>query len=191
MSKVDWEAISVDKHRSNYLGNSIKGAPSRSCPNPLWYTKQEEVADDEEVKLKIKLQDELAMMAALGLKVPEIKHEAKKLEVTDLSTIVGRGQELESDLQGERVMGAGKGPSRQLDVVTEKLVSEPTKTGPVPKERRNVIYLKPSPIPGVVSNTSPSNSSEKERPHHHHHHRHGQGHHHRHHSDRSRSRSRS
>ena len=32
---------------------------------------------------------------------------------------MGRGQELESDLKGERVMGAGKGPSPQFDVVTE------------------------------------------------------------------------
>lgn len=63
--QVDWEAISVDKHRSNYLGNSIKGAPIRSGQSkfdivflvldPLWYTKQEEAADDEEVKLKIKV----------------------------------------------------------------------------------------------------------------------------------------
>lgn len=69
------------------------------------------------------------MRAALGLPVPQIKREKKRLEDSDLvvcryivfllQTLLGRSDNSQKELKGERVMGAGKGPVRQLDVVAE------------------------------------------------------------------------
>ena len=63
--QIDWEAISNDKHRSNYLGNSIMGTSKSHnkgyiftiffLVDNLWYTKEEKRSDDNSERLQIKV----------------------------------------------------------------------------------------------------------------------------------------
>ena len=72
----------------------------------MWYLKEKESEHDEERKLQLKvrfceiqflfvliltriqLEEEIAMRAALGLPVPQIKREKKRLEENDLTVII-------------------------------------------------------------------------------------------------------
>ncbi|CBK24962.2 uncharacterized protein [Blastocystis hominis] len=84
--KVDWEAISNDKHRSNYLGNSIMGSSLSHNKDSLWYTKEEKRSDDDSKRLQIKLQEEITMMEMLGLSVPSIIHNQSVVSTKQEST---------------------------------------------------------------------------------------------------------
>ena len=63
---VDWDAIKQDKHRENYLGNSIKGrhdrgsesnshSPMVSCVDAMWYMRTEDKVLSEKEKLQLKV----------------------------------------------------------------------------------------------------------------------------------------
>lgn len=63
---MDWDAIKVDKHRENYLGNSILGRHDRGSKgteccflmkgvDAMWYMRTEDKTLSEKEKLQLKV----------------------------------------------------------------------------------------------------------------------------------------
>lgn len=75
------------------------------------------------------MQDEIAISAALGLPVPEIKRETTPLDESEIAVGTNEGIHRQTALARERnstatkdrevIRGAGSGPIRELDVISE------------------------------------------------------------------------
>ena len=75
------------------------------------------------------MQDEIAISAALGLPVPEIKRETAPLDESDIAVgviggnneqmVLARDKNSADAKNREVIRGAGSGPIRELDVISE------------------------------------------------------------------------
>ena len=128
--QFNWEDVKADKHRENFLGNSVKAAVGRwqQGRDILWYSRakpkdghQSDAGEDARARARaekeaVKRREEMLMQEALGLKprssgpgAPPVG--GQNLEKHDLTELLRRGRASEERderfSEGERIKGLG------------------------------------------------------------------------------------
>jgi len=122
--QFEWESVRKDKHKENYLGNSISitPAPTFNCrkPNTLWYqrdTPLNVVASKRTTKEEldeIKQQEQDLMNEALGI-APTKKRKAKELGKLEMQELLRRGETEHNE--ADRTGGVGYAPAPKPEAV--------------------------------------------------------------------------
>ncbi|KAM9789981.1 multiple myeloma tumor-associated protein 2 [Neosynchiropus ocellatus] len=112
-----WDDVKVDKHRENYLGNSLMAPVGRwqKGKDLTWYSKDKKggaVRTREEEVAAVKAAEHEALMAALGHK--NIKRQPTGLTREDLAEVYRREEADGEERSVDRISGLGSSGGRKL-----------------------------------------------------------------------------
>ncbi|XP_051555536.1 multiple myeloma tumor-associated protein 2 [Myxocyprinus asiaticus] len=129
--QFNWDDVKVDKHRENYLGNSLMAPVGRwqKGKDLTWYAKDKKgdaLLSKEQEMAAVREAEHEAMMAALGHKT--IKRQPTGLTKEDLADVCRReGEGDERDV--DRISGLGSSRAGQRGVPLSKQEKEAVKMG--------------------------------------------------------------
>ncbi|KAJ0012288.1 hypothetical protein NQD34_013263 [Periophthalmus magnuspinnatus] len=116
--QFNWDDVKVDKHRENYLGNSLMAPVGRwqKGKDLTWYSKDKKGAalSKAEEMAAVKAAEQEAMMAALGHK--NIKRQPTGLTKEDLAEVYRREEPEGDERNVDRISGLGS--SRSVPVLS-------------------------------------------------------------------------
>lgn len=140
-----WEKVKNDKYKDFYLGHSLhtttKPTFNNRKPNPLWWTKTQGSAEEDEARRRaeieaIKREEEQLHLEALGLAPRRRKAQENQLDSIEIQELTRRGNTERDAYDGERVAGLGYAPAplHQLGMEgTHKKTEERPAEDQVPK----------------------------------------------------------
>uniref|UniRef100_A0A3B4ANU9 Multiple myeloma tumor-associated protein 2-like N-terminal domain-containing protein n=1 Tax=Periophthalmus magnuspinnatus TaxID=409849 RepID=A0A3B4ANU9_9GOBI len=127
--QFNWDDVKVDKHRENYLGNSLMAPVGRwqKGKDLTWYSKDKKGAalSKAEEMAAVKAAEQEAMMAALGHK--NIKRQPTGLTKEDLAEVYRREEPEGDERNVDRISGLGS--SRSVPMVLSQKEKEAAKMG--------------------------------------------------------------
>ncbi|XP_041847326.1 multiple myeloma tumor-associated protein 2 [Melanotaenia boesemani] len=130
--QFNWNDVKVDKHRENYLGNSLMAPVGRWQKNKdlTWYAKDKKggaafTKDDE--LAAVRAAEEEAMMAALGHK--NIKRQPTGLTKEDLVEVCRREEADGEERNVDRISGLGSSSAGSRKMILSQKEKEVAKMG--------------------------------------------------------------
>ncbi|KAK7945495.1 hypothetical protein WMY93_001223 [Mugilogobius chulae] len=120
--QFNWDDVKVDKHRENYLGNSLMAPVGRwqKGKDLTWYSKDKKgksLSKAEEMAA-VKAAEQEAMMAALGHK--NIKRQPTGLTKEDLAEVYRREEPEGDERNVDRISGLGSSSGGRKMVLSQK-----------------------------------------------------------------------
>nr|XP_046264948.1 multiple myeloma tumor-associated protein 2 [Scatophagus argus]XP_046264949.1 multiple myeloma tumor-associated protein 2 [Scatophagus argus]XP_046264950.1 multiple myeloma tumor-associated protein 2 [Scatophagus argus] len=130
--QFNWDDVKVDKHRENYLGNSLMAPVGRwqKGKDLTWYAKDKKgkkVLSREEELAAIKAAEHEALMAALGHK--NIKRQPTGLTKEDLVDVCRREEVDGEERNVDRVSGLGSSSAGSRKMLLSQKEKEAAKIG--------------------------------------------------------------
>nr|XP_061835365.1 multiple myeloma tumor-associated protein 2 homolog [Nerophis lumbriciformis]XP_061835366.1 multiple myeloma tumor-associated protein 2 homolog [Nerophis lumbriciformis] len=130
--QFNWDDVKVDKHRENYLGNSLMAPVGRwqKGKDLTWYSRDKKGSrppTKEEELAAVKAAEHEALMAALGHKV--IKRQPTGLTKEDLADICRRDEDDGEERNVDRISGLGSSSAASRKVVLSQQEKEAVKMG--------------------------------------------------------------
>ncbi|XP_070700636.1 multiple myeloma tumor-associated protein 2 [Pempheris klunzingeri] len=129
--QFNWDDVKVDKHRENYLGNSLMAPVGRwqKGKDLTWYAKDKKgkALSKEEELAAVKAAEHEALMAALGHK--NIKRQPTGLTKEDLADVCRREEADGEERNVDRVSGLGSSSAGSRKVVLSQKEKEAAKIG--------------------------------------------------------------
>ncbi|XP_072297839.1 multiple myeloma tumor-associated protein 2 [Eucyclogobius newberryi] len=162
--QFNWDDVKVDKHRENYLGNSLMAPVGRwqKGKDLSWYSKDKkgERLSKEEEMAAVKAAEQEAMMAALGHK--NIKRQPTGLTKEDLAEVYRREEPEGDERNVDRVSGLGSSSGGRKMVLSQK-EKEAAKMGlPVFTHHKTEGQLEPSTVKTSEKEQQVDEESRKE-----------------------------
>uniref|UniRef100_A0A8C7YNV1 Chromosome 1 open reading frame 35 n=1 Tax=Oryzias sinensis TaxID=183150 RepID=A0A8C7YNV1_9TELE len=144
--QFNWDEVKVDKHRENYLGNSLMAPVGRwqKGKDLTWYAKDKKGGaplSKEEELAAVRAAEEEALMAALGHK--NIKRQPTGLTKEDLVEVCRREEVDGEEKDVDRISGLGSSSAGSRKMVLSQKEKEAAKMG---LQIFTVSCLSPSPI---------------------------------------------
>ncbi|AWP03937.1 putative multiple myeloma tumor-associated protein 2 [Scophthalmus maximus] len=130
--QFNWDDVKVDKHRENYLGNSLMAPVGRwqKGKDLSWYSKDKSgsaaLSKQEEIAA-VKAAEHEALMAALGHK--NIKRQPTGLTKEDLADVCRREEVDGEERDVDRVSGLGSSSAGSRKLVLSQKEKEAAKMG--------------------------------------------------------------
>ncbi|XP_029498785.1 multiple myeloma tumor-associated protein 2 [Oncorhynchus nerka] len=131
--QFNWDDVKGDKHRENYLGNSLMAPVGRwqKGKDLTWYTKDKKGGvkpmSREEELAAVKAAEQEALLAALGHK--NIKRQPSGLTKEDLADVCRREDAEAEDRDVDRVSGLGSSGATSRKMVFSQQEKEAAKIG--------------------------------------------------------------
>ncbi|XP_026230860.1 multiple myeloma tumor-associated protein 2 [Anabas testudineus] len=130
--QFNWDDVKVDKHRENYLGNSLMAPVGRwqKGKDLTWYAKDKKGSrplSKEEELAAVKAAEHEALMAALGHK--NIKRQPTGLTKEDLIDVCRREEADGEERNVDRVSGLGSSSAGSRKLVLSQKEKEAAKIG--------------------------------------------------------------
>ncbi|XP_074507677.1 multiple myeloma tumor-associated protein 2 [Sebastes fasciatus] len=129
--QFNWDDVKVDKHRENYLGNSLMAPVGRwqKGKDLSWYSRDKKGAplSKEEELAAVKAAEHEALMAALGHK--NMKRQPTGLTKEDLADVCRREEADGEERNVDRVSGLGSSSVGQRKMVLSQKEKEAAKMG--------------------------------------------------------------
>ncbi|XP_051944517.1 multiple myeloma tumor-associated protein 2 [Hippocampus zosterae] len=129
--QFNWDDVKVDKHRENYLGNSLMAPVGRwqKGKDLTWYAKDKtgRARTKEEELAAVKAAEHDALMAALGHKV--IKRQPTGLTKEDLADMCRREDDDGEEKNVDRLSGLGSSRAGSRKMVLTQKEKEAVKMG--------------------------------------------------------------
>lgn len=130
--QFNWNEVKVDKHRENYLGNSLMAPVGRwqKGKDLTWYAKDKKGGaplSREEELAAVKAAEEEALMAALGHK--NIKRQPTGLTKEDLVEVCRRDEADGDERNVDRVSGLGSSSAGSRRMILSQKEKEVAKMG--------------------------------------------------------------
>ncbi|CDQ56957.1 unnamed protein product [Oncorhynchus mykiss] len=131
--QFNWDDVKGDKHRENYLGNSLMAPVGRwqKGKDLTWYAKDKKGVvkpmSREEELATVKAAEQEALMAALGHK--NIKRQPTGLTKEDLADVCRREDVEAEDRDVDRVSGLGSSGATSRKMVFSQKEKEAAKIG--------------------------------------------------------------
>ncbi|XP_076000947.1 multiple myeloma tumor-associated protein 2 [Genypterus blacodes] len=129
--QFNWDDVKVDKHRENYLGNSLMAPVGRwqKGKDLSWYAKDKKGAalSKEEELAAVKAAEHEALMAALGHK--NIKRQPTGLTKEDLADVCRREEADGEERDVDRISGLGSSSVGSRKMVLSQKEKEAAKMG--------------------------------------------------------------
>uniref|UniRef100_A0A1A8SIB6 Chromosome 1 open reading frame 35 n=1 Tax=Nothobranchius rachovii TaxID=451742 RepID=A0A1A8SIB6_9TELE len=130
--QFNWDDVKVDKHRENYLGNSLKAPVGRwqKGKDLTWYAKDKKTGkalSKAEELASVKAAEHEAMMAALGHK--SIKRQPTGLTKEDLVEVCRRDEVDGEERNVDRISGLGSSSAGSRRMLLSQKEKEAAKMG--------------------------------------------------------------
>ncbi|KAL7387593.1 hypothetical protein ABVT39_025841 [Epinephelus coioides] len=130
--QFNWDDVKVDKHRENYLGNSLMAPVGRwqKGKDLSWYSKDKKggaTLSKEQELAAVKAAEHEALMAALGHK--NIKRQPTGLTKEDLADVCRREEADGEEKNVDRVSGLGSSSAGSRKMVLSQKEREAAKIG--------------------------------------------------------------
>uniref|UniRef100_A0A3P9J250 Chromosome 1 open reading frame 35 n=1 Tax=Oryzias latipes TaxID=8090 RepID=A0A3P9J250_ORYLA len=130
--QFNWDEVKVDKHRENYLGNSLMAPVGRwqKGKDLTWYAKDKKGGaplSKEEELAAVRAAEEEALMAALGHK--NIKRQPTGLTKEDLVEVCRREEVDGEEKDVDRISGLGSSSAGSRKMVLSQKEKEAAKMG--------------------------------------------------------------
>ncbi|XP_012731825.1 multiple myeloma tumor-associated protein 2 [Fundulus heteroclitus] len=130
--QFNWDDVKVDKHRENYLGNSLMAPVGRwqKGKDLTWYAKDKKTGkalSKEEELAAVKAAEEEALMAALGHKI--IKRQPTGLTKEDLVEVCRREEADGEERSVDRISGLGSNSVGSRKMLLSQEEKEAAKMG--------------------------------------------------------------
>ncbi|XP_030607532.1 multiple myeloma tumor-associated protein 2 isoform X2 [Archocentrus centrarchus] len=130
--QFNWDDVKVDKHRENYLGNSLMAPVGRwqKGKDLTWYAKDKKggaALSRQEELAAVKAAEEEALMAALGHK--NIKRQPTGLTKEDLVEVCRREEADGDERNVDRISGLGSSSAGSRKMVLSQKEKEAAKMG--------------------------------------------------------------
>uniref|UniRef100_A0A3B5ML25 Chromosome 1 open reading frame 35 n=1 Tax=Xiphophorus couchianus TaxID=32473 RepID=A0A3B5ML25_9TELE len=130
--QFNWDDVKVDKHRENYLGNSLMAPVGRwqKGKDLTWYSKDKKTGkplSKEDELAAVKAAEEEALMAALGHKV--IKRQPTGLTKEDLVEVCRREEADGEERSVDRISGLGSSSVGSRKMLLSQKEKEAAKMG--------------------------------------------------------------
>lgn len=130
--QFNWDDVKVDKHRENYLGNSLMAPVGRwqKGKDLTWYARDKKGSrplSKEEELAAVKAAEHEALMAALGHK--NIKRQPTGLTKEDLADVCRREEADGEEKDVDRVSGLGSSSAGSRKMVLSQKEKEAAKIG--------------------------------------------------------------
>ncbi|XP_017281502.1 multiple myeloma tumor-associated protein 2 isoform X1 [Kryptolebias marmoratus] len=130
--QFNWDDVKVDKHRENYLGNSLMAPVGRwqKGKDLTWYAKDKKTGkplSKEDELAAVRAAEEEALMAALGHK--NIKRQPTGLTKEDLVEVCRRDEADGEERNVDRISGLGSSSAGSRKMVLSQKEKEAAKIG--------------------------------------------------------------
>ncbi|KAM4605630.1 multiple myeloma tumor-associated protein 2 [Polymixia lowei] len=130
--QFNWDDVKADKHRENYLGNSLMAPVGRwqKGKDLTWYAKDKKGAkalSREEELAAVRAAEQEALMAALGHK--NLKRQPTGLTKEDLADVCRREEADGEERDVDRISGLGSSSAGSRKVVLSQKEKEAAKMG--------------------------------------------------------------
>ncbi|XP_068459652.1 multiple myeloma tumor-associated protein 2 [Clinocottus analis] len=129
--QFNWDDVKVDKHRENYLGNSLMAPVGRwqKGKDLSWYSrdKKGKVSTKEDELAAVKAAEHEALMAALGHR--NVKRQPTGLTKEDLAEVYRREEADGEERDVDRVSGLGSSSAGSRKMVLSQKEKEAAKIG--------------------------------------------------------------
>ncbi|KAM7379466.1 hypothetical protein PAMP_005013 [Pampus punctatissimus] len=130
--QFNWDEVKIDKHRENYLGNSLMAPVGRwqKGKDLTWYARDKKggaLLTKEEELAAVKAAEHEALMAALGHK--NIKRQPTGLTKEDLADICRREEADGEERNVDRISGLGSSSAGSRKMVLSQKEKEAAKMG--------------------------------------------------------------